>query len=139
MKDFSKRTILYVDDDAIIRDMMEHILSTHYPTYNLVFAENGLDALDKTEEHHPEVIIVDYYMPYMDGLELSKRILSQNSLSNIIVVSGCLNNETKESFTQLGITTFIDKPINYHHLYRSIDEMIQKQFLGPDSTPAGMA
>ena len=118
-------TILYVDDDAIIRDMMEHILQAHYPTHKLVFAVDGLDALDKIEEHHPDIILIDYYMPNLDGYEFSKRVLSLDHESKIIVVSGCLNDDIKAKFADIGISIFINKPINYSYLFSSIDNIIE--------------
>ena len=130
MTDMSNITILFVDDDDFIRDMIEHVLSSHYPTHKLVFAVDGLDALDKIKEHRPDIIIVDYYMPNLDGFELSKLVLSNNSRSNIIVVSGCLSNEVKALFTEIGVSTFINKPINYCYLFSSIDKISMELICG---------
>jgi len=123
MNDMSEITILFVDDDDFIRDMIEHVLSAHYPTHKLVFAVNGLDALAMIDEHHPDIMIVDYYMPLLDGFELCKRVASQNTVKNIIVVSGCLDDKIKNDFERIGINTFLDKPINYNRLYQWIDAL----------------
>jgi CheY-like chemotaxis protein len=129
MIDMSNITLLYVDDDELIRDMIEHVLLAHYPAIKLIFAVDGLDALEKIAEYNPDILVVDYYMPNLDRYELSKRALSDNGSIDIIVVSGCLSAPARELFAGLGISKLLTKPINYQVLYDTIDELAGAIFL----------
>jgi two-component system, cell cycle sensor histidine kinase and response regulator CckA len=125
--DTPKVTLLYVDDESMLREMMVRVISSHYPKYKLLLAGDGLQALDIIDEHQPDIILVDYSMPNLDGYALSERLLSNNSKRNIIVVSGCLNRSLIEKFNQIGVTTFLPKPYTCDDLYSAIDNMASIQ------------
>jgi YesN/AraC family two-component response regulator len=129
LNDICKMTLLYVEDDAFIREMIGRILSMHYPDYELVFAESGIDALGKIEEHQPDIFMVDYFMPDLDGFRLSEKIMQHNKESGIIIVSGCTNDEIIEKFINIGVTHFVTKPINYSVLFSKIDSISESIFL----------
>jgi two-component system, cell cycle sensor histidine kinase and response regulator CckA len=125
--DAPKITLLYVDDENMLREMMARVISSHYPKYKLLLAEDGLQALDIIDEHQPDIILVDYSMPNLDGYSLSERLLSNNSKRKIIVVSGYLSRDLIAKFNQIGITTFLPKPYTCDDLYTAIDSMVSLQ------------
>jgi CheY-like chemotaxis protein len=64
--------VLAVDDSAIYRKLVEHSLSAQ--EYEVLFAKSGREALDLFAEHEPAVVITDWSMPDIGGLELCRRI-----------------------------------------------------------------
>lgn len=84
-----KKTVLLVDDNDIIRTLIEDVLSTD--GYNVLVAPNGSEALLAFDDHKNEIdlLITDLTMPEMDGRELAAHISSGYPNVRIIFMSGC--------------------------------------------------
>ena len=110
MGDKSRATILVVDDEEEIRWM----LSRHFRflEYNVLEAENGLDALEVLGKNRIEVVITDLKMPKMSGEELLKRIRSEYPMVQRIVITGYVKLENLLTAMKYGATTCIFKPLN---------------------------
>jgi len=76
--------VLVVDDDKTTRKMISLILNSK--GYEVVTAENGIEALQKLGIEDINLILTDMNMPYMDGIELVKQIRSSQERSNIPIV-----------------------------------------------------
>ena len=104
--------VLIVDDDLMIKVMLEDILHAHgYQTYH---ASNGREAVRLVKEHTPEIILMDIVMPEMDGIAACKAIRSITLpiRPSIIMVS---NNSDKDAIVEAlekGADDFIIKPID---------------------------
>lgn len=106
-----KRTVLVVDDQFINRQILGKILREEY---DIIYAENGREALDKLREH-PELIsavLLDIMMPVMDGYEVLGEMSKDSVLSKIpVLVSSQQNGEEAElQALTLGAQDFIAKP-----------------------------
>ncbi len=103
-------TILIVDDERIGRETVEAILEGH--GYNLEFAENGLQALEKARQLLPDIILLDIMMPGMTGFEVCEKIRKDSLLMEIpIIFLTALNSE--EAFInglKVGADEYITKP-----------------------------
>ncbi|MFL0166940.1 response regulator [Candidatus Clostridium helianthi] len=75
-------------------------------------AENGQDALEKAEKLQPDVIMTDIKMPFMDGLELGKRLVELMPSTKIIVFSGCDDFEYAHKAIKINVVEYVLKPIN---------------------------
>jgi CheY-like chemotaxis protein len=86
-------TILAVDDSAIYRKLVEHSLSRG--RYNILFAKDGREALALFAENHPGVVITDWDMPDIRGLELCRRIRRdfQGFHSHLILLTGNIDKD----------------------------------------------
>jgi DNA-binding response OmpR family regulator len=77
--------ILIVDDDIAIREMLQTFLESDF---QVVLASNGLQALEKNIIEQPCLIISDWKMPVMNGIEFSAKISSLDNPSPIIIMTG---------------------------------------------------
>ncbi|MFA7209724.1 MAG: response regulator [Parcubacteria group bacterium] len=81
-----KQTILIVEDDSFVMDIYQTKLSLE--GFNVVAANNGMEAIKKLEsgECMPDLILLDIIMPYVDGLEVLKKIKANEELRKIPVI-----------------------------------------------------
>ena len=79
--------VLVVDDHPLLRKGIIDLLTSHFPQWKIHQASDGLDAVRKAKELHPELIFMDYRMPKMDGLKASSIIMEQLPKTKIIMVS----------------------------------------------------
>ncbi len=103
-------TILIVDDQELVRDGLEMLLSTE--GYELVFACNGVDALTKVAQITPDVVLLDVMMPEMDGFEVCQRLREIPSLAEvpIIMLTALDDRDSRLRGIKIGADDFISKP-----------------------------
>ncbi len=108
-------TVLVVDDEPSILQSLSGILSDE--GFEAFTAGNGYEALKMIEEMSPDLVLLDIWMPGIDGIETLKEIKRTNPFLQVIIISGHGNVETAVKATKLGAYDFIEKPL-------SIDKVI---------------
>ena len=103
-------TILIVDDEAGIRSSLAGILEDE--GYRTVTAADGIDALAQCARELPGLVLLDIWMPRMDGIETLQRLKELHPLLNVIMMSGHGTIETAVKSTKLGAYDFIEKPLS---------------------------
>lgn len=86
-------------------------------------AENGQDALEKAEKLQPDVIMTDIKMPFMDGLELGKKLVELMPSTKIIVFSGCDDFEYAHKAIKINVVEYVLKPINSAELIEVLERL----------------
>ena len=81
-----KKTILIVEDNAILREMLCDLLQTVHPDWCIVEAQNGLEGLKLAQCTQPDLILLDFNMPVMNGYELALNLQSCPETSSIPLV-----------------------------------------------------
>lgn len=111
-----KSTILIVDDNAASRETLESVLSGE--GYNLQMAEDGIQALEKADELHPDLILLDVMMPGMDGFDVCRRLRSTPGLAEVpIILLTALDDSTSRiEGIQSGADDFLAKPFDRQEL-----------------------
>jgi two-component system chemotaxis response regulator CheY len=106
------KTILTVDDSRTIRDMLMSTLAA--AGYEVVQAEDGVEALERLRETRPAAILTDINMPRMDGFELIAEVRrdSANRTIPILVLTTESEPDRKERAKAAGATGWIVKPFN---------------------------
>ena len=114
MKDES--TILIVDDQLNVRNVLNELLIDQ--GYNLVFADNGDEALLKAAELIPDLVLLDVMMPGMDGFEVCQRLRANPLLAEvpIIMVTSLDDRDSRLRGLELGVDDFITKPFSLAEL-----------------------
>jgi DNA-binding response OmpR family regulator len=116
-------TILVVDDEVGIRQSVRGVLADE--GYRVLEAEDGRGALNLIERERPRLVIVDIWMPEMDGIELLRRIRDVDQHTPVIVISGHGNIETAVTATKLGAFDFIEKPFSLDGLLQVVDRALE--------------
>jgi len=99
-------TLLIIDDDSTVREILQDLLSATHECHTADRAEQAIEYL-QIETY--DVIVTDISMPGLGGFELVKRIKENHPATPVIVISGQLEMED-ESFTGLGAFAFFSKP-----------------------------
>lgn len=105
-------SILIVDDAKFIRDGLKDILSKHVLVTEIYEAENGAKAIEVYEKFVPDLVIVDVYMPKMDGMETLHSILKLNQNAKIIMITGVEHKYMMHQAVRQGAKDFIMKPFS---------------------------
>jgi two-component system nitrogen regulation response regulator NtrX len=103
-------TILIVDDEESICQSLDAILSDE--GYQVLVAGSGEEAVKIVEEEMPQLVLLDIWLPGMDGLETLKAIKKINPKILVIIMSGHGTIETAVKATKLGAFDFIEKPLS---------------------------
>ncbi|MBO7677797.1 MAG: response regulator, partial [Erysipelotrichaceae bacterium] len=105
----SKRKILIVDDEFINRELLGNVLKQDY---EVIYAENGVEALDRILEYKDvlSLVLLDLLMPKMDGIEVLKRKKEDPSIAAIPVIVLTSDHESEVECLKLGAVDFIYKP-----------------------------
>lgn len=122
----ARQTILVVEDNAEMRDFIRMILGSDY---NITDAENGKEGLKLADSCTPDIIITDYMMPVMDGMEMAQLLRNNVATSHIpiIILSARTDYESKILGMDTGIDDYIEKPFSADILRARIRNIIARQ------------
>jgi len=116
--------ILVVDDEPEIRNLVQEILIDE--GYEVSVAENAATARDSRRARRPDLILLDIWMPDVDGITLLKEWQEEgNANTPVIMMSGHGTVETAVEATRLGAYDFIEKPLSLAKLLLTIDRALQ--------------
>ncbi len=87
-------------------------------------ADNGRSALATIAAEHPRFVLLDIWMPEIDGIELLRQIEERHPGTSVIVISGHGNIETAVRATQLGAVDFIEKPFSLEGLLQRVERAL---------------
>ena len=103
-------TILIIDDEGSIRNTLSGVLKDE--GFNVLLAEDAEKGLSLVKEEGPDLILLDIWMPGMDGMEALKRIKVETPSVPVIMMSGHGTIETAVQATKLGAYDFVEKPLS---------------------------
>ncbi len=105
----AKIRVLIVDDHAILRDGIRALLALHDDIEVVGEATDGRDAIDKVLQYSPDVVLMDIAMPFMDGLEATRRIHKENPEVRVLILTQHDNKEYVLSCIKAGAAGCIPK------------------------------
>lgn len=114
------KNILVVDDDAINRKLLTAVLKNK--GYNIIEANNGVEALSAIESNNIDLILLDVLMPVMNGIEFLQNIKAKPQYMNIPIIVLTTDDTKKSEVINLGANDFITKPINPTLLLEKLSE-----------------
>ncbi|MEW5816938.1 MAG: response regulator [Spirochaetota bacterium] len=109
-------TVLIVDDEIDIRDLIRELLRNE--GFNLVFASNGRETLERIRECSPDVLLLDVMMPGMNGFEVCRHMRADSFSAEIpvILVTGLDDRQSRLKGIEAGADEFISKPFDKSEL-----------------------
>ena len=125
--------ILVVDDEPDIRSLLQEILEDE--GYDVETAENGDTARQAYRQYQPNLILLDIWMPDVDGITLLKEWTDEGKLTApVIMMSGHGTVETAVEATRLGAFDFIEKPLSLAKLLLTVEQALESSKNSPERT-----
>ena len=128
--------ILIVDDDATTRRLLGLYLKAK--GYEVAYAENGIDGIEKLGRENPNLIISDLNMPYMDGIEFVKTVRADPSRNEvpILMVTTEADPEERERALSVGVNGYLVKPVTADVVTQHIRHILKNMFAQGGNTNA---
>jgi two-component system nitrogen regulation response regulator NtrX len=125
--------ILVVDDEPGIRELMQEILEEE--GYEVRMAENGAAARAALDAKIPDLVLLDIWMPDVDGVTLLKEWKTQGRLTMpVVMMSGHGTVHTAVEATRLGAFDYLEKPVSYKHLLETVRKAMDSRSARPTTT-----
>jgi YesN/AraC family two-component response regulator len=118
--------MLIVEDEKVIREVIDVMISRRFPDAAIFIAENGKAGLELFIQNTPEIVITDIQMPVMDGIRMAVEIKSIQSDTRFIVLTAYSNTGYYEKFNEIGFHDFLPKPIEFDKLFAAIESCIEE-------------
>ena len=127
--------ILLADDSAAIRFLVSEVLTK--AGFTVIEAENGQEAVEKTYKENPDLLILDYEMPYKTGFEVVKEIRSRTGYLNvpIIIFTAVTDKSTKLEGLNLDIDEYLNKPADEDEIVARVKLLLKRSQQKMGSNP----
>ena len=132
----AQRTVLVVDDEDGIRETVREILTDE--GYRVIAAANGSEVPALVRKEAPDVILLDIWMPEMDGIVLLRQIRHEHPDARIVMISGHGSIHTAVTATKLGAFDFIEKPFSLDGLLATVERACGDTGREAPATDAGL-
>ena len=118
----SQKTILVVDDEDGVRESVREVLTDE--GYRVLDTADCAQVLNLIKAERPDLVLLDIWMPQMDGIGLLKEIKGQEPDINVVMVSGHGNIHTAVTATKFGAFDFIEKPVSLEGLLSTVQRAL---------------
>ncbi len=126
------KNILIVDDEKDIREALEGVFKDE--GYGVTIAGSAEEALKKLEAWAPDIMLLDIWLPGMDGIDALKEIKGRYPSLPVIMISGHANIETAVRTTKLGAYDFIEKPLSLDKVILTVEHAIEHKRLTEENS-----
>lgn len=122
------KVILIVDDCPDLRDLVKETIESIL-SYEVLEAEDGLEALKVIKQNRIDCIISDWNMPVMDGLSLLKKIRAETRYRDMpfMMLTGEMSRGSVETAISSGVNDFLIKPFSTDSLCEKVDKLLGKR------------
>ena len=127
------KKILIIDDDKIFRVILKELLIKE--GYSFIEAVNGEKGLELVKSEHPDLVITDFQMPGMSGLDVLKGINKLNTGIPVIMITGFSETESIIKAMQMGAFDYLEKPVNFILLKSAIHIALNSANLSSNLEP----
>ena len=120
-----KERILIVDDEKNIVSSLTGILSDE--GYEVSMTDDGVEALEIIQKDPPDLVLLDIWLPGMDGIEVLKTLKTYNPGVKVLIMSGHGTIDTAVKATKLGAQDFIEKPFSLDRITESVENALHAE------------
>jgi PAS domain S-box-containing protein len=123
----SHNTILLIEDDETQLSLIEKAIKDEYPSFRLVTAINGYEAMSIILDRLPSLIITSHDMPLMTGLELIESLKKGDKNFRIPVIASVqlITDELRKSYQELGVSAILQKPVDINLLTQKLQLILE--------------
>ncbi|BFO67786.1 MULTISPECIES: response regulator [unclassified Chryseobacterium] len=121
----NKKKILIFDDDAAILEVITIIFEEN--GYEVRISETSHDILEKVAEYHPDVILMDNWIPKIGGVEATKLLKNSEEFNHIPVIYVTANNDIAALASEAQADDYVSKPFNLDDLEEMVAKHIKEQ------------
>jgi DNA-binding response OmpR family regulator len=121
----AKKIVMVVDDEPPINKVVEDILGPE--GYKVVSAVTGQEALGKLKRIKPALILIDFFMPGMSGMELCEKIRADDKLKSLkiaFLTAATFSQKGSNDLKRMNVKDYIKKPFDYQELIKRIKKII---------------
>ncbi len=123
-----RQSVLIVDDEAMVLETItKGIKYFAKGDWDILTASNGMDALLILGDRKPDLIILDIWLPDMDGFEVCRRIKEREPGIGVISISGALESEQIKRIQETGADYFLSKPLKMEELIKVMEEITNER------------
>lgn len=126
------QVVLIVDDELSIRRTLQSILEDEGLVP--IVCQDGEEALRQLKKVNPDLVLLDIWLPGMDGLETLRKIKEYNAQLPVVMISGHATIATALSATRLGAFDFIEKPLDLESIISTLNRALNSQTLEKSQT-----
>lgn len=119
-----KYTFLIADDESVEREGLSFLLTRRGYPVRILEAVNGEQALEMISREPVDVLITDIRMPFIDGLELARRVRERDARMKILICTAYGEFEYAKQAISSGVTAYLLKPIQRDEFYEKIDQVL---------------
>ena len=130
-------TVLIVDDDIKLLKMLQRTLT--YEGLLVITASNGIEALKQVDAYHPEIIILDWMMPKMDGMEVIHQLRAENNRASILMLTARDAIENRVEGLESGADDYLIKPFAPPELVARVHALLRRIESKTDKRPVSFA
>ncbi len=124
-------TLLYVEDEQELCELMSDFLEDEVKT--LLIAKDGEEGLKMFNQHNPDIVMSDIYMPKIDGISMSEQIKKSSPEKPIIMITAFTNPDDMKRAIEIGIDYYISKPIqNQEQIEKPLHQIAKTLQLNKD-------
>ncbi|AJY74225.1 response regulator transcription factor [Paenibacillus beijingensis] len=119
--------VMIADDEALEREGLEWIVRNMMPgEFEIIHAENGRIAIERAEEHHPQIVLMDVNMPGIRGLDAIREIKSRLPDTKFVLVTAYDYFSYAQEALSLGVKEYIVKPAKRTHVVETLKRLVEE-------------
>lgn len=115
--------ILVVDDDPVVRRIVLELLNNRY---TVILASTGVQLPDLMQRHHPDLVILDVMLPWVNGFELCRIIKThaEGQETPVLFLTSCKEKEDLMTGREVGAAGYLTKPFYAKDLYHEVERLL---------------
>jgi two-component system cell cycle sensor histidine kinase/response regulator CckA len=117
------KRVLIVDDEEDIRVLLQRCFERAETTYEIAFATNGYEALDWLQQHSFDLVVTDYNMPGITGLDVVQLARQIAPEMPVLLMSGSYALELDQAVVRLEINGYLDKPFSLSQFLTAVKQI----------------
>jgi excisionase family DNA binding protein len=133
-----RHTLLVVEDDPQVGPWLVLRLTTARPDLRVLLAQDGFRAGELVARERPETVLLDIYLPGLDGFEVCRRVKSSPETKDTLVIAMSANNtpDVRDTVLQAGAAAFLPKPVDFARLLALLAQRVPLDTQGTAAPPA---